>query len=416
MGTVEDFVARYRKEYDFYYEAARLCAQMLEARLQEAGIRSIVTSRAKSPFRLELKVRARSKGKAYGSVAEIYDDIVDLAGARVALYFPGQIGQVDTIVKQLFVVIASKEFPDGSPSKYLKRFSGYSAAHYRVRLRESLLSEAQQRYAEARIEIQVASVLMHAWSEVEHDLVYKPLQGELSMDEYAVLEELNGLVLAGEIALERLQRAGEARVAAGERKFGSHYELAANLLGALRTVLRDPISEAGLGRVDVLFDFLKELSLHRPNALAPYLKAIHSDTEKRPIAEQVVDQLLSEDASRYAVYNEVLASRVQREGSAEASEALGIFMSAWIEFERVARSRAEDSVYERSRSVPTAAALEKSGLIDAQAREVIENIRRIRNAVVHGLESRDPAELRDAGDKLRAVTGLMSRAPIKVRV
>jgi ppGpp synthetase/RelA/SpoT-type nucleotidyltranferase len=28
------------------------------------------------------------------------------------------------------------------------------------------------------VEIQVASVLMHAWAEVEHDLVYKPVDQE----------------------------------------------------------------------------------------------------------------------------------------------------------------------------------------------------------------------------------------------
>lgn len=70
-----------------------------------------------------------------------------------------------------------------------------------MQLRDVSLSEAQKRYAEARVEIQVASVVMHAWAEVEHDLVYKPLAGELSQDEYAILDELNGLVMAGEIAL-----------------------------------------------------------------------------------------------------------------------------------------------------------------------------------------------------------------------
>ena len=47
---------------------------------------------------------------------------------------------------------------------------------------------------------------MHAWSEVEHDLVYKPLAGDLSEEELAILDEINGLVLTGEIALERLQK------------------------------------------------------------------------------------------------------------------------------------------------------------------------------------------------------------------
>ena len=53
---------------------------------------------------------------------------------------------------------------------------------------------------------------MHAWSEVEHDLVYKPMQGTLSEEELAILDELNGLVLTGEIALERLQAAGNERI------------------------------------------------------------------------------------------------------------------------------------------------------------------------------------------------------------
>ena len=48
---------------------------------------------------------------------------------------------------------------------------------------------------------------MHAWAEVEHDLVYKPYSGKLQEDELAILDEINGLVIAGEIALERLQKA-----------------------------------------------------------------------------------------------------------------------------------------------------------------------------------------------------------------
>src|SRR5690606_41926303 len=48
---------------------------------------------------------------------------------------------------------------------------------------------------------------MHAWEEVEHDLVYKPYSGNLSKEEVSILDEINGMVLSGEIALERLQSA-----------------------------------------------------------------------------------------------------------------------------------------------------------------------------------------------------------------
>jgi ppGpp synthetase/RelA/SpoT-type nucleotidyltranferase len=128
------------------------------------------------------------------------------------------------------LIDAPKEFPNTSSPYYKKRFSGYWATHFRVRLREGSLNEAQRRYADAAVEIQLASVLTLAWAEVEHDLVYKPMQGLLSNDEYAILDELNGLVMAGEIALERLQRAVEARVAVGGRRFENHFELAAFLL------------------------------------------------------------------------------------------------------------------------------------------------------------------------------------------
>src|SRR5437773_6347496 len=115
MGLEEEFIGRYRKEYDFYDQAARLVAQTLEVNLQTAGIRSMVTSRAKSVARLETKVRQRSGQKAYRRVEDIYDDIVDLAGVRVALYFPGEREQVDTLIKNLLAVLGTpKEFPSGS--------------------------------------------------------------------------------------------------------------------------------------------------------------------------------------------------------------------------------------------------------------------------------------------------------------
>ena len=47
-------------------------------------------------------------------------------------------------------------------------------------MQDSSLDETQKQYATAKIEVQVGSVLMHAWAEVEHDLIYKPESGELS--------------------------------------------------------------------------------------------------------------------------------------------------------------------------------------------------------------------------------------------
>ena len=96
--VIEQFIARYRKEYDFFDQASRLAAQILGGRLRATGIRSMVTSRAKAVDRLEAKVRERAPRKDYASPEDIFADIVDLAGVRVAMYFPGDLPQVDTIV------------------------------------------------------------------------------------------------------------------------------------------------------------------------------------------------------------------------------------------------------------------------------------------------------------------------------
>lgn len=408
MDLIQEFLNRYRREFDFYDQSARLLAQLLDADLQATGIRAMVTSRAKQPGRLESKVRQRNITANYQTVDDIFADIVDLAGARVALYFPAEREEVGKIIQSRFDVIEPpKLFPTGAAPSYSKRFSGYWATHYRTRIREASLPDSQKRYSDARIEIQVASVLMHAWSEVEHDLVYKPLQGNLSDDEYAILDELNGLVLAGEIALERLQRAGEARVAERGSTFSNHYDLAAYLFDVAKRILATVPTEVGMGRVDVLFDFLKRLSIDTPEALGTYLGALSPDMEARPLAEQIIDQVLAADSTRYAAYSEIRDERDRQKSfqtpnetqrSVEQHHALGFFLSNWIAIERIIREVAQTSGVEDSPGViPTGRLLARLDLLDEQDRSEFDRLRRLRNLLVHGVEVPRPEIVLDAG-------------------
>jgi len=419
LDLIAQFISRYRKEYDFYEQACRMTAQILDSNLQSAGVRAIVTSRAKNPIRLETKVRQRNGKKAYETVEEIYDDIVDLAGVRVALYFPAEREEVGRIIKSIFVPVADpKEFPTvPQTTTYEKRFSGYWATHYRVRLPETLLNESQKRYTEARIEVQVASVLMHAWSEVEHDLVYKPLQGQLSEDEYAILDELNGLVLAGEIALERLQRAGKLRVSQYDREYTNHYDLAASLLEMAREKLKGlDIHESVIGRVDLLYYLLKDLRLNTPEHLVKYVAALHTDFERRPLAEQVIDQVLSEDTTRYSGFEQIRVLDVPVVSLSATdlprvtqSEAIGQFMSLWIEYETMVRKYAT-STGTPVIGLPSVRLLRQIKNVPEDVTEAAERLRRFRNQLVHGIEVPDAdyirlqtADLRLVLDKLRNI-------------
>jgi ppGpp synthetase/RelA/SpoT-type nucleotidyltranferase len=413
--VVGQFIARYRREFDFFEQAGRIVAQQLEAQLDASGIRAMVTSRAKNPRRLEVKVRQRNDEKNYGTVDDIYSDIVDLAGVRVALYFPAERDEVDKIVRERFALSSEpKIFQGTSNPSYNKRFSGYWATHYRLQIRETTLPDTDKRFAEARVEVQVASVLMHAWSEVEHDLVYKPMQGKLSEDELAILDELNGMVLAGEIALERLQRGAESRLSEQDAQFENHYDLASFLVKYGRSKFGDLAKEPVIGDVQLLYRFLGMLGISTAGQLQPYLEGLVPDTERRPISEQIADQILLADSDRYSVYAQ---ARGQAEGGdsgagmradgpgpdqADKHKAIGYFLTQWIDFERFIRELSSLRNLQTDNRFPTS--LPKLGkfedLFSPKQAADIEQIRRVRNYIVHGIETPGPEFIESLGHEL----------------
>ncbi len=409
---IAQFIDRYRREIDFYETAAALAQARLESGLETAGVRAIVTSRAKRIDRLQRKLEERVPEKKLATLDDVSNDIVDLAGVRVALYFPGDQRFVEQFINATFhSEKPKKDFPSEAQESietiagtaFRKRFAGYRASHYLVTLRDESLTEEQKRYALARIEIQVASVLMHAWAEVEHDLIYKPQHGLLSEDEHAILDELNGLVMAGEISLERLQSAIRTRIATSGRPFGSHYDLAAHLYEWVERQHSLQLDDSMLGNVEILFEFLRRLETGNPKALQEFLRSVAADFEKRPLADQIVDLLLAEDQTRYAVYAEIRdALRLGGSRGRDANafhKALGRFLANWIELEQlVVRAWTERGLEPRWQGLPSARSLSRLGVTDTNVLGEVEQLRSLRNQVIHGIEFPSP----DLIDKARS--------------
>ncbi|WP_309692960.1 RelA/SpoT domain-containing protein [Microbacterium foliorum] len=445
MGVIDDFVDEYERQFDYWEAAARTAHALLEAELTSSGLRAIVTSRAKSVDRLADKLQRRNRDTPYNSVADIGQDIADLAGVRVALYFPGQIDEAERLVEATLDVHQVKRFPpDGAPAaippgptatgtnqptatssatpEHSRRFSGYGARHFRVRIPSSRLSAGQARYGSALVEVQIASVLMHAWSEVEHDLVYKPLEGALSTSEHALLDQLNGLVIAGEIALEQLQKAGDVRVAAAKTPFRDHYELAEFLRTRL-SALGSELSDATLGRVDVLFEFLAQRSAATATAAAvePYIDRLEQDFERRPAAAQLADLMLSADESRYNAYLAAMsAARHASEGrrstaaiskaDSEDTLALNEFVDAWVMLETRIRDLGELGDARLQSLQAQFRLLDSRGLITPEQHLELNLMRNLRNQVFHGRSAEvSPERLREAAAWLRSLTAEIDR-------
>ncbi|MFD6094847.1 GTP pyrophosphokinase family protein [Nocardiopsis flavescens] len=416
MKIIEKFVKQYAKEFDFYDQAARIAARKLESNLQREGIRAIVTSRAKSIPRLEEKLHKRNPKKLYKSIEDIHEDIIDLAGVRVALYFPGEREQAGKVIDRIFREHDTKKiFPETNEKSPKNRFSGYSAVHYRVQLDPSHMDETEKRYASAKIEIQVASVLMHAWAEVEHDLVYKPFNGELSSEEYSLLDQLNGLVLAGEISLEQLQQAGKARVRESGRTFANHYELASYLVSSASSSDIEEVTDQGLGRVDLLFNFIKELGLSAADSLRPYLQNLHNNLEIRPLSEQIIDALLEEDQSRYEKF-----FNIQKKAGANNSETpqknninheFGRFLSSWIILEKLLRELLPVTPQQQRVPLTTGRMINEITTINDETRFEINQLRVMRNRLVHGIETPPAEQLKSAADRMEGIIQELNEQP-----
>lgn len=286
MKIINDFLKQYNKEYDYYQKLSQIVASKIEDQLSNRGIKAIVSFRAKKPDRLFDKLIKRNESKKYKTVTEIYDDIVDLSGVRISLYFPSERELLDEIINDIFDVKIKKVFSSETHKpKHEKRFSGYWATHYRVNIKDS--SSLTNRYLDSTTEIQVASVLMHAWSEVEHDLVYKPYSGDLSKEELAILDEINGLVLSGEIALERLQSAMAERTEK-TNKIDDKYELTNYIYNRFKN--NDKIKLGNTFFINNLIKSNKDLDI---KTLNEYLKLINIENIDDTISNQLFDIYIS---------------------------------------------------------------------------------------------------------------------------
>lgn len=314
-NVVERFIQDYIREQYFFEQLARKCADQCENMLRAEGIRAIVTSRAKRSESLFAKLTARDEKKNYTNSDDIREDLVDLAGVRIAVYFPRDRERLSKIIGDYFDILKVKTFPiedsegeseeqeeiEPKEDNYYKVFSGYHAQHYLVQLRKESLPPESDTLCSGTVEIQAASVLMHAWSEVEHDLVYKPKSGRLSKNELSILDEVNGLVLSGEIALGRLQEAGEDRVRIQGRPFENQYELAIYLIDLHKRRFKTD-EEPSVGSIELLMKFLEEAKGNKPEFVENLYQKYDPKSPTQTISECLINALKNENPDNFAKY------------------------------------------------------------------------------------------------------------------
>ena len=227
-------VLKYATRREFYSDYAHAIESVLKDALQRDHVTFLgVQSRAKSVKSFEEKAsRLTEDGKSL-KYPRPFEQLTDLAACRTIVFFPRTLEEVGTVINRELEVV---EKLDHSANAVKEGRLGYLSVHYVCRLKTPRANLPEyQRFGSTPVEIQVRTVMQHAWAEIEHDIQYKSA--------YSVPQEL---------ARRFTTLAGLLEVA--DREFQSIQDRDREL----QTQARASISAGKLGNIELTAASLKE--------------------------------------------------------------------------------------------------------------------------------------------------------------
>lgn len=170
-NNIKELLLEYEYKIESYKDFAFTIKSLLEKVLKNNGFnKQSVTCRAKDRNSLSKKIK---KTEYLGKLSKI-SDINDIAGCRIIFYLEKDIERVIPLLRSDFKII---------DYKLLYSTNKYNGIHLIVSLKKDRLKlNEYKNFADLKCEIQLTTVLHHAWSELEHDVIYKPEKELLEFD------------------------------------------------------------------------------------------------------------------------------------------------------------------------------------------------------------------------------------------
>lgn len=158
-------------DYEEVAQSLRNLAPALESLLRE-----LLLSKEIKFHYIRSRVKTKiSTVRKLGNPAKSYTgirDLTDMLGVRIVTYFPDDVDHVAGLIRQEFS-IDEENSTDKRALLDPDRF-GYLSLHFVASLGGGRTQLAEYaRFSDVTFEIQIRSILQHAWAEIEHDLGYK---------------------------------------------------------------------------------------------------------------------------------------------------------------------------------------------------------------------------------------------------
>lgn len=166
MKNIDAAINWYRRNRSLYKSLASKVEAIIEENLEQSKMQyHSVTSRGKSLKSFTAKAQS-------GKYGDPQNEIKDMAGIRVITYLESDVQKVATMIENLFDIDKTNSL-DQAQLLGSDRL-GYRSVHYVAKFdkRRRKLPEYKV-YEDLPFEIQIRSLLQHAWAEIEHDRNYK---------------------------------------------------------------------------------------------------------------------------------------------------------------------------------------------------------------------------------------------------
>lgn len=174
-NTISLLGSRYHNWVREHPRAAEDFSEYFEDLLNDAGVTyDRVSARVKTWNSLKAKAK-KKRDNGQPAYPDPWTDIHDLIGVRINVFHSTEIPVALNTLSEVFLVHRST---DKAAETRISGGFGYGSHHLVVEVPPHL--EELSEYAGLQFEIQVRTVLQHAWAEFEHDIRYK--QGHLPLD------------------------------------------------------------------------------------------------------------------------------------------------------------------------------------------------------------------------------------------
>jgi ppGpp synthetase/RelA/SpoT-type nucleotidyltranferase len=163
----QQLIDQYRSLLPVYTKMAEVIPERLKGFFNEAGlIVAAVEHRVKTEESLAGKLNL--KGSKYQSIF----DITDIVGMRVITFYIDDVDKVASVMERLFEIDWENSV-DKRKAHEADSF-GYLSLHYICRIPESAYYDPEHpELNKIRFEVQMRTLLQHAWANMNHDTGYK---------------------------------------------------------------------------------------------------------------------------------------------------------------------------------------------------------------------------------------------------